>query len=179
MACRAAPRAARRAKSLVQPMMPTRFFNPISSGTSWSRAGLVFALVLLIHAWALYGLSRGLAAIDPKDATQTTLSVALLAPPPAPVAAAEPAKPRPRPRPRSSTAPSMTPVAPAPVEAAPVESPPAEPVQQPPAQPPKVADEVPVAAPAADASMLPPGAQALPTKGRIVYRTTYTRLLGI
>jgi len=27
--------------------------------------------------------------------------------------------------------------------------------------------------------MLPPGAQALPTKGRIVYRTTYTRLVGI
>jgi len=73
----------------------------------------------------------------------------------------------------------MAPVAPALVDATPVESPPAEPVQQPPAQPPKVADEVPVAAPVADASMLPPGAQALPTKGRIVYRTTYTRLLGI
>ena len=150
--------------------MSPRFPSATWSGPSWARVSLVFALVLLIHLWALYVLSRGLSAIDPKDATQTTLSVSLLAPPPVAVAAIE--APRPRPRPRAPNAPTMaTSPAPAPAEVAPAVEAPAE--------VPKIQVEEPPTAPVVDPGVLPPGVQALPTKGRIVYRTSYTRLLGI
>lgn len=128
---------------------------------------MVFALVVLIHLWALYVFSRGLSALDPKDATQTTLLVSLLAPPPAPAPKAP--APAPAVRPRPPNAPTMAPpLAPTPAPA------PAETPTETPPEPPKIAD-----APAAVDSMVMPGVQALPTKGRIVYRTTYTQLLGI
>lgn len=134
----------------------------------------MFAVVLLIHLWALYVFSRGLSAMVPEDVTQTTLTVSLLAPPPKPAPAAEAPKPPP---PRAANAPTIAPaVAPAPAPAPIVEPTPPEP-EPPPATPKMV--EPPAAAPIADASQLLPGAQALPTKGRIVYRTTYTRLAGI
>ena len=155
--------------------MSTEFSVPEWRGPSLWRAGAVFVLVLLLHMWALYIFSRGLSAFVPADATQTTLSVSLLAPP-APAPSAEAPKPAPRPRPRN--APTITPtVAPA---LAPAPAPPADtaPPDTPPA-PPKIAVEPPVSAPIAQTSTLPLGAQALPTKGRIVYRTSYTRLLGI
>jgi len=152
--------------------MATGFHVPAWRGPSLPRAASVFALVLLFHLWALYVFSRGLSALPPLDATQTTLSVALLAPPPAPAPTAQVQNPAPRPRARN--APTITPTleptpapAPAPPDPAPPDTPPA---------PPKVADPPPVTA---QASTLPLGAQALPTKGRIVYRTSYTRLLGI
>ena len=143
------------------------------------RAGLVFALVLLLHVWALYVFSRGLSAAVPADATQTTLSVSLLAPPPAPTPTA--AAPKPAPRPRARNAPTITPtVVPAPAPAPPVE-PPQEPQSEPAPEPPTAAAEPPPSptAEATQPSALPLGAQALPTKGRIVYRTSYTRLIGI
>ena len=147
------------------------------SGSTWRgprlrRATFVFALVLVLHMWALYVLSRGLSALVPADATQTTLSVSLLAPPaPQPAAPA----PKPAPRPRGRNAPTITPpVAPAPAPAPAATLEPAAP-DAPPA-PPKVALDPPTSS--AQAS-LPLGVQALPTKGRIVYRTTYTRLRGI
>jgi hypothetical protein len=140
-------------------------------GPYLGRAASVFVLVLLLHVWALYVFSRGLSAVVPADVTQTTLSVALLAPPPAPSAQT----PTPAPRPRARNAPTIA----APVAATPA---PAPPVAEP-------APEVPPApAPAAEPPPLPStphtsnralGAQALPTKGRIVYRTSYTRLAGI
>ena len=145
---------------------------PTWNGPSLPRAVSVFALVLLLHLWALYVFSRGLSALVPADATQTTLSVSLLAPPaaPAPTAAQKPA-----PRPRTPNAPTITPVAPTPAPAPPVD--PAPPDTPP--EPPKVAVDPPVPAPTTQASTLPLGAQALPTKGRIVYRTSYTRLRGV
>ena len=113
----------------------------------------------------------------PRHVTQTTLSVSLLAPPPAPAPTVQVQKPAPRPRARN--APTITPTvepAPAPTPAPPEPAPP----EQPP-EPPKVAAEPPASATkqAAEPSTLPLGAQALPTKGRIAYRTTYTRLAGI
>lgn len=162
--------------------MSTRFSGHTWRGPSLPRAVSVFVLVLLIHVWALYVFSRALSALVPEDVTQTTLSVSLLAPPPAPATTAEATKPAPRPRARN--APAITPTAaptPAPpppsVEPAPPETPSPEPETPPPA-PPIVVAEPSIAAPTASAT-LPPGAQALPTKGRIVYRTTYTRLRGI
>ncbi|HVF16314.1 MAG TPA: DUF3108 domain-containing protein [Steroidobacteraceae bacterium] len=142
-------------------------------GPSLWRAASVFALVLLLHVWALYVFSRGLSAVVPANATQTTLSVSLLAPPPPPTPSAQ--APKPAPRPRAPNAPTITPPgAPAPTPAPPVaESPP----EVPPA--PTVAADPPATAPNAPASNLALGAQALPTKGRIVYRTSYTRLAGI
>ncbi|MGH6610842.1 MAG: DUF3108 domain-containing protein [Burkholderiaceae bacterium] len=150
--------------------MPYRLSGPLWRGASIPRAVLVFALVLVLHLWALYVFSRGLSALVPEDVTQTTLSVSLIAPPPAPAAAPAP-KP---PRPPAPNAPTIKPaVVPAPAPPPSVE--PAPPAEVPPA--PVVPEPAP--APIADASKLPPGAQALPTKGRIVYRTTYTRMLGI
>ena len=139
----------------------------------------VFALVLLLHAWALYVFSRGLSALPPEDITQTTLSVSLLAPPAAPVQTAQVQKPAPRPRARN--APTIAPVAepaaaPAPEPAPPEPAPPEPAPPDAPPTPPAVADPPPLPA---QAAALPLGAQALPTKGRIVYRTSYTRLLGI
>ncbi len=137
---------------------------------SLPRAASVFALVLVLHLWALYLFSRGLSALVPAEATQTTLSVSLLAPPPAPAAVAAAQKPAPRPRARN--APTITP----PVAPTPAPAPPADPpLPDSPEVPPKLADEPTTVA--AEASTLPPGLQAVPTKGRIVYRTTYTRLL--
>ena len=155
-------------------IMSTGFSDPAWRGPSWWRAASVFALVLLLHVWALYVFSRGLSALPPDEVTQTTLSVSLLAPPAQPAPTAQVQKPAPRPRARN--APTITPIAeptpaptpaPAPPEPAPPDAPPT---------PPKVADTPPLPA---QASTLPLGAQALPTKGRIVYRTSYTRLLGI
>ena len=158
--------------------MSTRVSGLRWRGPSLWRAALVFALVLLLHVWALYVFSRGLSAAVPADATQTTLSVSLLAPP-APTPKAE--APKPPPRPRARNAPTITPTvvpAPPPAPAPPVEPPP-EPPPEP--APPAVAAEPPPSptAQAAQPSVLPLGAQALPTKGRIVYRTSYTRLIGI
>ena len=158
--------------------MLTGVFDPQWRGSSLWRAGLVFALVLLLHLWALYVFSRGLSAAVPADATQTTLSVSLLAPPPP---AAPPAvTPKPAPRPRARNAPTITPVVPAPAPAPLVEPPPESPPEPAP-EPPTAAVEPPVSPPAeaTQPSALPLGAQALPTKGRIVYRTSYTRLIGI
>lgn len=135
-------------------------------GASMSRAVLVFALVAVLHLWALYMFSRGMSALVPADVTQTTLTISLLAPPPAPAAA-------PPPKPRPPNAPTIKPATPTPSPA-----PVPVPVEPPPPTPPVVAADPP-AAPVADASKLPPGAQALPTKGRIVYRTTYTRFVGL
>ena len=154
--------------------MSTGFFDPTWRSPSLGRAASVFVLVLLLHLWALYVFSRGLSALVPADATQTTLTVSLLAPPPAPAPTAEAKKPAPRPRARN--APTITPTAaPTPAPAPPVE--PAPPDVPP--EPPKVAADPPAPAPTAEASTLPLGAQALPTKGRIVYRTSYTRLAGL
>lgn len=157
--------------------MSTGFSDPTWRGPSLRRAASAFALVLLLHVWALYVFSRGLSALTPADVTQTTLSVSLLAPPPAPAPTAEAQKAAPRPRARN--APTISPtVAPTPAPAPPVDP---APPDAPPA-PPQIAADPPVSAstaPAAQTSALPLGAQALPTKGRIVYRTSYTRLLGI
>lgn len=144
-------------------------------GPSPWRAASVFVLVLLLHVWALYVFSRGLSAVVPADVTQTTLSVALLAPPPAPTPSAQ--APKPAPRPRARNAPTITaPVesAPAPASAPPVDAP----TESTPAPAPVAADQ-PAEASTAQPSDLALGAQALPTKGRIVYRTSYTRLAGI
>ena len=62
--------------------MSTGFFDPTWRSPSLGRAASVFVLVLLLHLWALYVFSRGLSALVPADATQTTLTVSLLAPPP-------------------------------------------------------------------------------------------------
>lgn len=154
--------------------MSTGVFDPRWRGPSLWRAAWVFFLVLLLHVWALYVFSRALSAAVPADATQTTMSVSLLAPPPAPTPKAEPPKPAQRPRPRN--APTITPT----VVPAPAPEPIVEPPPESPPEPPTVAAEPP-ALPIAQApqSSLPPGVQALPTKGRIVYRTSYTRLIGI
>ena len=154
--------------------MSTGFSNPTWRGPSLRRAASVFALVVLLHLWALYVFSRGLSALTPADVTQTTLSVSLLAPPAAPSPSAE--APKPAPRPRARNAPTITPtVTPAPAPAPSVDTAPPDV----PPSPPQIAADLPAAAPTAQASTLPPGAQALPTKGRIVYRTSYTRLPGM
>ena len=148
-------------------MMSSSFSNSTWRGPTW-RAACIFVGVLLLHVWALYIFARGLSAFTPADVTQTTLSVSLLAPPPAPAASAPP----PAPRPRARNAPTITPTVPTPPPA------PVAPDVPPPTPEPIAAD--PATLPAvAQASALPLGAQALPTKGRIVYRTSYTRLVGI
>ena len=158
--------------------MSTGVFDPRWRGPSLWRAAWVFALVLLLHVWALYVFSRGLSAAVPADATQTTLSVSLLAPPPAPTPKAEP--PKPAPRPRSRNAPTITPtVVPAPAPEPLVEPLPEPPPESPPVPPTVAAEPPPSPIAQAPQAPLPLGAQALPTKGRIVYRTSYTRLIGI
>lgn len=136
-----------------------------------SRMAVVFALVLALHLIALYVFSRGLSAFVPADATQTTLTISLLAPPPAPAKTSESAS---APKPRAANAPTITPTI-TPTTAAPEPAP----ASAPPASEPPSMPAEPALAPTADVSKLPPGAQALPTKGRIVYRTSYTRLAGI
>jgi hypothetical protein len=153
--------------------------QPLRPSTAW-RMAVVLTGVLAGHVYALYEVAAGLDTLKPEDATQTTLAVSLIAPPPPPplAAAAPAAAPRP-PRPRSATAPTLPAPAPvtAPAEAErPVPEPepapqPAEAALPPPPQPapPAPAEEAP----------LPPGVSEVPTTGRIVYRTRYTRLRGI
>ena len=152
--------------------MPTFGSGHLLPSGSIPRATFVFGLVLVLHLWALYFFSRGLAALDPAEVTQTTLSVSLLAPPPVTVPTPTPEAAKPKPRPRAPNTPTIAPAVPTPAPA------PAPAEVSPPPTPPVVAHEPPVVA-QADPSKLPPGAQALPTKGRIVYRTTYTRLVGV
>ncbi|MGZ9059759.1 MAG: DUF3108 domain-containing protein [Burkholderiaceae bacterium] len=153
--------------------MSTGFYVPPWRGPSLARAASVFALVLLFHLWALYVFSRGLSAPPLEDVTQTTLSVSLLAPPPAKAPATQVQSP---PRPRARNAPTITPTVEPAAAPTPAPAPPEPALPDSPPTPPKVADVLPLPA---QASGLPLGAQALPTKGRIVYRTSYTRLLGI
>lgn len=134
------------------------------------RAALVLIAVLVVHAWALYRIATGLATMKPADLTQRTLSVALLMPPPPPAA---PKVERPA-APNAPTIPKPSPVPPAP---APATSEPPAPAPEPePAPEPVAAAPVP---PPPEPERLPPGVQDLPTKGRIAYKTTYTRMRGI
>jgi hypothetical protein len=141
----------------------------------------VLAFVLAMHAWALYQAALGMATVPPAEVTQATLSVALLAPPAPPVAqTAAPAAPPPRPK--SARAPTLPPPAPPvpepepPPEAAEPAEMPADPVPEPP--PDEPAEETASLPTPAEPSVIE-GAQALPTQGRIVYRTTYSRLRGL
>jgi hypothetical protein len=81
-------------------------------------------------------------------------------------------------RPRSENAPSPPAPEPAPIPAPASEEPPPEPPEEPP-PPPEPAADLPEQAEPTDQPELPPSVAALPTTGRIAYRTTYTRLLGI
>lgn len=154
--------------------MPRTFLGqPFRPATGW-RIALVLAAVLGMHACGVYEMAAGLDAAKPEDATQTTLTVSLLAPPPPPPAAKAPPAPARPPRPRSAAAPSL----PAP----PAESLPAPPEPEP--APPEPAPEpVPQAAPepppAPEEPRLPAALDAVPTSGRVAYRTTYTRMQGI
>lgn len=153
--------------------MTTSFLGQPWRGGTLRRAVFVFIAVLVLHAWGLYRIATGLATFNPEDVTQRTLTVALLKPPPpAPVAAAAPA---PKPRPRAPNAPTIVPKPP------PVAEPPPEPVPPPPEPaPPEPLPPPPEPTPAPpETSQLPPGAEELPTKGRIAYKTTYTRMRGI
>lgn len=147
------------------------------SGEPWrglavQRAAIVLLIVLLLHAFALLGARRELALSTPEQMTQTTLSVALLRAPPPPPPAPVMRSPPPRAQAiRSAPAPAPSP---APVPEAPaVPEPPAEPSPAPPV----------VEAPP-PTELVPPisvsaGAQSLPTKGRIAYRTRYSRMRGL
>jgi hypothetical protein len=122
-----------------------------------------------------------MATLPPAEVTQTTLSVALLAPPtpPAPVVA-------PAPRPPPSRAARLPAPRPAP-EPVPEIAPAPEPEAEPPAPEPEPAlpepapepEPVPLAEPTPTEPSLLAGVQTLPTQGRIVYRTTYSRLRGL
>jgi hypothetical protein len=142
----------------------------------WRRGLVVLAVVLLMHAVALFGMRREIALATPDAPTQRTLSIALLKPPPpqrlaAPAAAPVSGSPlRPARTPRAA-APAPTPVPVAP-PAPPPPPAPVEPVPPPP-EPPAATD------PAAKPSTLPPGIEQVATQGRIAYRTTYTRMRGI
>jgi hypothetical protein len=152
---------------------------------------VVLVIVLLMHALAIIGVRRELAMASPAAPTQTTISIALLKPPAAPVptapettSAAVPTPPRKLasiPRTPSIAAPAPPPAAPSPPAEPPPEPPPESlpfplPLPLPLAEP---APEPSVPAPVAASSPLPPGIKDVPTKGRIAYRTTYTRLRGI
>ncbi len=133
--------------------MSTGVFDPKWRGPPLWRAACVFALVLLLHVWALYVFSRGLSAVVPADATQTTLSVSLLAPPPAPAPSAQ--APKPAPRPRARNAPTITPpLAPDPAPDPAPAPPPVEPPSESPPEPPPVAAEAPATASTAAAHNL-------------------------
>ncbi len=155
--------------------MPLKFLGqPLASATSW-RMLFVLAIVLSLHACGLYEVATGLSQLKPEDATQTTLSVSMLAPPPPPPPTKEAQPPPSRPpRPRSTAAPSLpaptASILPDPIEPAPPE--PAPP-------PPPVEPTVPPPAPVVDEPTLTPGLAAVPTTGRIVYRTRYTRMRGL
>jgi uncharacterized protein DUF3108 len=160
-------------RALHRSMALTFLGQPLSSATS-RRIALVLAIVLSLHACGLYEVAVGLSRLKPEDATQTTLTVSLLAPPPPPpTTTPAPAPPRP-PRPRSDTAPSLPapPAAPTP--------PPAPPAPPEPAPPPTEAPPPqPAQPPTTEEARLPPGVVSLPTSGRIAYRTSYTRLRGV
>src|SRR4029453_17599137 len=135
------------------------------------RAVLVMGLVLLMHLVAIVGVRRELALASPDPPTQTTLKIALLKAPPPP--AAQPPAPKPRP-PRAVVVPAPAPVA-APTPAPePVPPPPPEPAPPEPAPP----EPSPSAEPPADVKV-PSTVAQLQSKGRIAYRTTYTRMRGI
>jgi hypothetical protein len=143
----------------------------------WRRGAVVLAIVVLMHVLAITGVRRELALDRPDKPTQTTMSIALLKPP-APQAAPAPPPPRPRPPPTPRTPSVVTSASPAP-SPAPSESPPAPEPAPPPAPAPTEAPPPRVAEPAAEPSRLPPGVREMPTKGRIAYRTTYSRMRGI
>jgi outer membrane biosynthesis protein TonB len=143
----------------------------------------VLAFVLTVHAWALYQAALSMAMMPPAEVTQATLSVALLAPP-APAAQAAAPSPTPPPRHKSARTPTLPPPAPPAPEPEPEPPPeaaePLEPTAEPMPEPPSEAPVEPAPAPDEPAQpSLIDGAQALPTQGRIVYRTTYSRLRGL
>lgn len=149
----------------------------------YGRAVGVFALVAVMHALALYQASRSMAHMPPAEVTQATLSIALLTPPPPPA----PAPPAPRPDPPKKSPPAKAavavppPVAPTPPDPEPEPTPEPEPEPAPAETASEPAPPEPAAEPATETP--PPsllaGADALPTQGRIVYRTTYSRLRGL
>jgi Protein of unknown function (DUF3108) len=150
-------------------------------GRRFGRSTVVLSVVLLMHAAVLIGVRRELAMATPQAPTQTTISIALLKPP-APAAAPVPAA-APAPAPRKSVptprTPSTTPAPPVPV-APPAPPPPPEPLPEPAPPPPEPPPPPTVAAaPTAETSTLPPGVKEVATKGRIAYRTTYTRMRSI
>lgn len=138
-------------------------------GRTLRRGLLVLGTVLLMHLVALTSVRRELALDGPDKPTQTTLSIALLKAPPAPAAAPAP-QPRAAPRPAAP----KTAVAPTP---APAPAPAPEPA--PPLPVPLPIEPAPAAAAPAEPIGMPPSVRQLPTKGRIAYRTTYTRMRGI
>jgi hypothetical protein len=146
-------------------------------GRRLGRGALVLCVVLLMHALALIGVRRELAMTAPDAPTQTTISIALLTPPPPAVSSAAVQAPAPVPRKSAPTprTPSMAPEQPAPA-APPAPPPPAEPTPPEPATPPPPPVD---AAPTPEPSLLPQGVKDVPTKGRIAYRTTYSRMRGI
>lgn len=142
----------------------------------WRRGVVVLGIVVLMHVLAITGVRRELALDGPDKPTQTTMSISLLRPP-APPAAPAPPPPRPKPPPTPRT-PSVVTAAPAPIPPAPPPAP--EPPPEPaPVPAPVEAPPPPVTEPAAEPSKLPPGVKELPTKGRVAYRTTYSRMRGI
>jgi len=155
--------------------MTTSFLGQPWRGGTLRRAVFVFAAVSFMHVWALYRIATSLAMFNPEDVTQRTLTVALLTPPPAPAPSVE-AAPPPKPRPRAPNAPTIVP--PTPPAPAPEPTPEPIPAPEPPPPEPALPPPEPVPAPP-EPSQLPPGAQDLPTKGRIAYKTTYTRMAGI
>jgi hypothetical protein len=154
--------------------MPLTFLGqPLRSATAW-RIALVLAAVLGLHSCALYEVAAGLDTLKPEDTTQTTLTVALIAPPPLPPEAAPTPAPTRPPRPRSQAAPSL----PAPAPPPPLPPPREVEPEPPPSTPPPVVEPAP-SPPVVEEPRLPPGVNDLPKTGRIAYRTTYTRMRGI
>ena len=155
--------------------MPLTFLGqPLRSATAW-RIALVLAAVLGLHSCALYEVAAGLDTLKPEDTTQTTLTVALIAPPPLPPEAAPTPAPTRPPRPRSQAAPSL----PAPAPPPPLPPPREVEPEPPPSTPPPVVEPAPSPPPVVEEPRLPPGVNDLPKTGRIAYRTTYTRMRGI
>jgi Protein of unknown function (DUF3108) len=142
---------------------------------SWRRGLVVLGVVLVMHFVAITGVRRELALEGLDKPTQTTLSIALLKAPPPPAVPPPPApEPRTAPRKPAASTPAITVAPPAPEPApAPVPAPPPEPTVEPAVEP------VPAVAEPSEPTGLPPAVRQLPTKGRIAYRTTYTRMRGI
>lgn len=154
-------------------MMRPPKIRPRWPGRPFWRGALVLAVVLVMHVVAITGVRREIAMAEPTEPTQTTLSIALLkAPPPPAAVASAPTKPKPPPTAR-------TPSLPAPSAAAAPEPAPPPPPPTPPPAPAEEPAPPPPAEPEPEPSNLPPGVKQLPTKGRIAYRTTYSRMRGI